>query len=517
MKKYIYITIGLIILIIVISYIFVKDACIVTYCDEEYNCKIIEEKSKVNKLFNKYKDYKYVKVDKVINEMDIDKENLTISISNSIANGFKYGLRVNNKVRLLSEEINSQELMDFTEEKIDESALTYYVEHSRDVVLELSDFDNIKVFGTKSYYKDKDSKTITKLENIDGFNIKLPEDKDLNELVRLSAGTLLTMLKDNGMFIYGYHANTNKAIESYNILRHAGAIYSLIKYYEVSKNEELKEPIDLAFSYLIKNCLIKKDKNTYYVLEYKDQELKLGGNALALLAMTEYQLAFNDTRYYDTAIKLANGILSFQGKEGTYTHVFNLDYSVKDYTRTTYYDGEATYALLNLYKLNNNKKYYDAAKRTVDMFIRENYTQYKDQWVAYSMNSILQYDTNDEYIKFTLDNYNLNDFDSILNFKPINLELLMNVYDSYNYLLKNNKDNEYVKKFDIDKLKKSIKYHKDLLLKYYISDYYALYFTNPESVKDGFMSIEDDFRMRIDDIQHSISGLMLYSKMCKDK
>ncbi len=517
MKKYIFITIGLIILIIVCSYIFIKDNCIVTYCDEEYKCKTIEEKSKVNKLFNKYKDYKYVKVDKVINEMDIDKQNLTIVISNSKAYGFKYGLRVNDKVRLLSEEINSQELMDFKDEKIDTSALTYYAEQNRNVSLELSDFDNLKVFGTKSYYKDKDSKTVTKLENINGFNIKLPKDEDLDELIRLSAGTLLTMLNDNGMFTYGYYVNTNKKLTSYNILRHAGAIYSLIKYYEVTKNEELKEPIDLAFSYLIKNCLIKKNKNTYYVLEYKDNELKLGGNALAVLAMTEYQLAFNDSRYYDTAEKLANGILSMQGKEGTYTHVLNPDYSVKDYTRTTYYDGEATYALLNLYKLNNNKKYYDAAKKTIDMFVRQNYIQYKDQWVAYSMYNILQYDPKDEYIKFTLDNYSLNDFESILDFKPINLELLMNVYESYKYLLKNNKDNEYVKKFDIDKLKKSINYHKELLLKYYISDYYALYFTNPESIKDGFMSIEDDFRMRIDDIQHAISGLMMYSKMCKDK
>ena len=40
-----------------------------------------------------------------------------------------------------------------------------------------------------------------------------------------------------------------------------------------------------------------------------------------------------------------------------------------------------------------------------------------------------------------------------------------------------------------------------------------MYYNNPDKVVYGFHDPTDDFRMRIDDIQHSILGLMEYEKI----
>ena len=233
MKKYIFIGIAVIITLILCSYFFINDTCIVTYCDEDYKCNTIQDKARVNKLFNKYKDYQYVRVDVIINEHSITEEDLNGEIEQVNDYRFKYGLNINDKIRFLSEQVNTNSLISFDNDKINKSNLTYYAEQ-KGVTIETSDFNHLKVFGTKTYYKEKGGNKV-KLENNNGYNIKIPQDNELDDVISLSTNKLLNMLKDDGSFIYGYYANTGKKIGSYNVLRHAGAIYSLIKYYEYTK------------------------------------------------------------------------------------------------------------------------------------------------------------------------------------------------------------------------------------------------------------------------------------------
>ena len=87
----------------------------------------------------------------------------------------------------------------------------------------------------------------------------------------------------------------------------------------------------------------------------------------------------------------------------------------------------------------------------------------------------------------------------------------MNTYISYQYVMKNKADSKAIKEFDISKLKNSIDLNIEVLFNYYANDEVAMYFANPKKVLSGFYSQENDFRMRIDDIQHTLSGLILYN------
>ena len=499
--------IPIIILIIVIKCCY--NDYVITYCDE-FNCKKIELNTTFYNIKRKYKDSLFLKIDKIVAKKKVDNKELTNIIDDSLENQFAYGININNKVSILSEELNSKHLIDYDNKKLDKDNIYYYL-YYEPVKLKNIDYDNIYLIKTKSYSRVKNSKVnALKLEN--GFHVKKYIDNDVELIINNSANRLNSMLLDDGSFIYGYYINEGKTIDSYNILRHAGSIYSLIKYYEYSNNDNIKDSIVKGIDYIINNCLIKNKKG-YFVLEKKNKELKLGGSALTLLALSEYQIAFNDDKYYDIAAKIADGIIYFSNDDGSYNHVLDLNLNIIDKYRTVYYDGEATFSLLKFYEISKDSKYYKLIQKTIDLFIDNNYLNYHDHWISYSMNSFLKYNQEEKYIQFALDNYSKNEFDSIVKFSPTRLELLSITLDTYNYLNNQNIYSDSLEEFDISKLKYSINKAKEVLLNYYIDEEMAIYFDNKDIILYGFTSITDDFRMRIDDIQHSILGLMIYDEI----
>ena len=512
MKKRLLI-VSIILVLIIVFFLLVSnlgnESLILTYCNDNYDCKVVSKNSTVDKLFRRYSDYSYVKIDKIINIKDITSDSLKNIIFKTSKNSFNNGIIFNDSIKLLSEEINANNILDYDNKKIDVNNLKKYL-LSKNISINENELNDIKIFETNSYYKNKNMDNSVKLNLVNGFNILSYSDDDLDKQINASANRLLSMQQDNGSFIYGYRVNNGNIIKSYNILRHAGSVYSLIRYYDYSHDSNVKEKIEKSIDYLLKNATKKYNNDTVLVYEDTSEEIKLGGNALSLLMLSEYKLVFGDNRYDDVAKKIANGILLFQKSDGSLNHVLDLSFNLKDKYRTSYYDGEAAYGLLKYYEVSKNKKYYNSAKKIIDMFIKKNYTKYGDQWVSYSLNQFLKFNKDNKYIKFALDNYNKDSFDYITDFKPIKFELLTITLNTYNYIKNNVPNNAIIDKFDINALNQSIKYNKKILLGYYIDDTYSMYFNNSDKTKNGFFDLRDNFRMRIDDIQHSLTGLINY-------
>ena len=495
----------IIVLLIIVFNIGNKDL-IVTYCDESYNCNIDYMNSKVDSAFNKYKKYNYVKVDEIINEKVIDLVDLKGLIIGSNKNQFSKGLNINNKIRLLSEEINVNNIIDRDNMKINIS--NNYLT-AKNVSITEDDLNYIKSFDTNSYYKSNKMKDKIKLQNVNGYNIKDYSQDDIKNIIDNSANKLLDMQQDSGRFIYEYRASTGEINNTYNILRHAGTVYSLIKYYEVNNDQYLKEKIEKSINYLLDNYIKKYSKNTLLVYEKKSNEFKLGGNALTLLMLSEYQMAFNDNKYYETATKIANGIKLFQKEDGSLIHVLNQSYKLKEEFRSSYYDGEAAYSLLKFYELTNNKKYYKFAKKIIDKFMKKETKKIANQWIIYTFSELIKLNKNEKYIKYILNNYN-NKYDDTKTFDPTIFELLTTMSNIYNYLNDKGYASDILEQFDKEQLDDLIAYNKNVLLSYYVDDTYAMYFKNGNLTKYGFCDTIENFRVRIDDIQHSLSGLINY-------
>ena len=152
---------------------------------------------------------------------------------------------------------------------------------------------------------------------------------------------------------------------------------------------------------------------------------------------------------------------------GEYYHVLDGEFIKKEQFRTVYYDGEATFALCRLYSLTSDEKWLNAAKSAVEHFISADYVQYKDHWVAYSMNEITKYVDDERYYTFALRNAQEN-LDTIYNRDTTYhtyFELLMSTFEIYDRMIERGIHVDYLDNgFDLEYFLRTIYKRADHML-----------------------------------------------------
>lgn len=338
----------------------------------------------------------------------------------------------------------------------------------------------------------------------------------VKNLITTSSSYLNRQLLKNGKFIYGYFPAFHATMTSYNILRHTGTLWSMMCAYEVTKDDSLVETVNRAIAYLLMQIRYKDDE-TAFVVEKKSSEIKLGGNGIAIIALSKHMELFGSQDFIEIITKLANGILFLQDeKTGKLTHVLNADdYKVKEENRTVYYDGEAAYALVKAYEITDDAKYLDAAKLSIDYFIEKDYVIYRDHWLAYAMNEFTKFVQEEKYFTFALRNAweNREMIRKQQTSYHTYLELLMETYDIYLRMKRNHISVEYMDQMKEEELVDIIKYRAWHMLNGYFYPEYAMYMAKPEEVLGAFFIRHDNFRTRIDDQQHFIDGYAKYYKL----
>ena len=263
--------------------------------------------------------------------------------------------------------------------------------------------------------------------------------------------------------------------------------------------------------------IVQKDEDTAFIVEEKTNEIKLGGNGIAIITLSKHMEVFGDVDFTELICKLANGILSLQDKAtGKMTHVLNADdFEVKEEFRTVYYDGESSYALIRAYDICGDVRYLEAARLSIDYFIEKNYVVYRDHWLAYAMNEFTKFVHEEKYFTFALRNAWENR-ERIRNQQTsyhTYLELLMETYDLYLRMKRDNISVDYMKQIDEAEFVEIIKYRAFHMLDGYFYPEYAMYMQKPDKIVGSFFVRHDDFRARIDDNQHFIDGYAKYYKL----
>lgn len=378
--------------------------------------------------------------------------------------------------------------------------------------------------------------------------------------VTAAASFLEKQVQQDGSFRYGYYPRFDRVIPGYNCMRHASTIWSLLCQYRMTKKASVLSLAARSIDYLLSHALVYRDPDTAYLSEPLKDEIKLGGGGVLILAITEYldlcsgephseilcsgeprseilcsgeplaeassveivhsKDAFPEQealrrRYTEIACALGNGILSLLNPEtGEFSHVLNMDFSLKERYRTVYYDGEATYALCRLYRLTKEEKWLFYAGKAVNHFLAADYTRYRDHWVAYAMNEITRYIHRDDYDTFALRNARVN-LDFLYKRETTYhtfLELLMVTFETYERILAENPGLPYLKEFDLPYFLRTIRVRADRMLNGFFFPEYAMYMRCPDKILGSFMVRHDGFRVRIDDVQHNIGGFYLYYK-----
>ena len=378
--------------------------------------------------------------------------------------------------------------------------------------------------------------------------------------VTAAASFLEKQVQQDGSFRYGYYPRFDRVIPGYNCMRHTSTIWSLLCQYRITQKASVLSLAARSIDYLLSYALVYRDPDTAYLSEPLKDEIKLGGGGVLILAITEYlDLCSEESRpailrseeprpailrsrepltkapnaeilhakdvlpeqealrrhYTEIACALGNGILSLLNPEtGEFSHVLNMNFSLKERYRTVYYDGEAAYALCRLYRLTKEEKWLFYAEKAVNHFLAADYTRYRDHWVAYAMNEITRYIHRDDYDTFALRNARVN-LDFLYKRETTYhtfLELLMVTFETYERILAENPGLPYLKEFDLPYFLRTIRVRADRMLNGFFFPEYAMYMRCPDKILGSFMVRHDGFRVRIDDVQHNIGGFYLYYK-----
>ncbi|MCF0137417.1 MAG: glycosyl hydrolase family 88 [Oscillospiraceae bacterium] len=459
----------------------------------------------------------WLKADIVNSSQILSTEEFSVELKHWRHEFFRRGISfdMNFRTALLESELNGAKILEYEEECVDFNYLnTYLKKADRSPLTKLP--DEYVVFSCDSWFCDDDS-TVFELNN-SGYeygrrDIELIDSDFASEVVTTASGFLVDQVQANGSFVYGIYPRFDRDIDNYNIVRHASTLWSLVCQFKMTDNPELIPVIDRAVDYMVNNYIVYSDDNTAYLLEQKSNEIKLGGCGVAVVALTEYMDALKSTKYKELCVALGNGILNMMDENtGEYYHVLNGDFSRKEAFRVVYYDGEASFALCKLYGLTRDQKWLDAVETAVNHFIEADYTIYKDHWIAYTMNELTKYVDKEEYYAFALRNAQVN-LDTIYNRDTTYhtyFELLMATFEVYDRMVDRGIEVEYAKNFDLNFFLKTIYARADRLLDGYFFPEYAMYMQNPQRILNTFMVRHDGYRVRIDDVQHSVGGYYLY-------
>jgi hypothetical protein len=214
----------------------------------------------------------------------------------------------------------------------------------------------------------------------------------LLEAARLGGAYLARAVDGQGRFAYLYVAARDYHSEAYNLLRHAGAVYAMLELYEVTHDQALLEVTTRALNYLVEQIRpCKLDATRYYCLVEND-EIKVGGQGLALLALSTHRRITGSRKHLGVMKGLAEWLAKLQEPNGNLrAHKVIFSSGALTSFQSLYYPGEAIYGLTALYEIDKNPRWLIVARRlaryVVDVRDRGVATEElpNDHWFLYAI------------------------------------------------------------------------------------------------------------------------------------
>lgn len=214
-----------------------------------------------------------------------------------------------------------------------------------------------------------------------------------NREIALSSATYLASLADqDGRFKYRFDAISGNVAEGYNVLRHCGAVWAMLEVNEhCGQNRDILASGIRTATYLL-NEFMRFSPDYRYGCIAENNSIKLGGNALAILALLSVYRANGDVILKTLAESLGKYILRDMKPDGDFVHKRYLSSGKISDFQSMYYTGEALLALIKLFEATGDELWLDAAIRSENVLAPRNYgVQEQSHWMLYALELLYRY------------------------------------------------------------------------------------------------------------------------------
>ena len=205
------------------------------------------------------------------------------------------------------------------------------------------------------------------------------------EIAYSGAVCLMNLIREDGSFRYRYDSTTGDLLNGYNVLRHAGTIWSMLGVYREVGDATILEGAKRATHYLLDSYLrFFRSYNNACICE--DNKIKLGGNSLATLALMSLYELTREPFLLAVAEQLTHFVIAQRAEKGMLVHKrYFASGKISDFT-SMYYTGEALLSLLHVYRLTGRDDLLDLVLEIEDELAAGDYgVAEQSHWMLYAL------------------------------------------------------------------------------------------------------------------------------------
>lgn len=225
------------------------------------------------------------------------------------------------------------------------------------------------------------------------------------ERARLGAVWLTTAMRESGAWFYQYYPITDEYEDDvYNIVRHAGTLYSMWQAVDMFDDPAFQRTAEQAVGYIEDNLVDMRTGKGFA----SDDTVSLGGQALAIVALLERRRALNDESKDGLIVAMTDFMLSMERpqKNGRYYQSFDASSGEPiEGPDSIYYPGEALLALTRMAAQIDKAKYLPHAVRLADYLTKvrdgdiaqSKQIPRQDHWLTISLNELYRMEPDPAY------------------------------------------------------------------------------------------------------------------------
>lgn len=239
--------------------------------------------------------------------------------------------------------------------------------------------------------------------------------QDLRDASTLAGTYLARMVDANGRFLYLYDAARNASINDYNLLRHAGTLWSMFQIVAMNGDASVRASAERGLDYMVRDFAWRDPRHPDAVFLREGHggsrtgDVKLGACGLGILAFVEAERAGVELSAERRAVMLGlgHGILAMQKPDGELRSYHTPPGGKENTRRSVYYPGEAILALTELRVLDGDERWLEAATRAADFQVERRWNKFgvempvpPDAWLAQALEKLWLLTKDEKYERY---------------------------------------------------------------------------------------------------------------------